>query len=390
MSALVKTAHRPPLTRQRGMASRAFEVLCRGEALSRSELRRALGGSLSAVTAGVQELRVRNLVVEVGVGTSTGGRRPKILDLAPDLGGVLGIDIGGINMRVAAADLRGHTLARWTVPTPRSPEPATLRRHILAALGDAAARLSGPVHAIAAAVAGVVAPETGKVSLAPNIPAWDDVDLTAWLAPFEARVLVENEANLAAIGEFRSGGARDARHVLFVAIGAGIGAGLILDGRLYRGHTGAAGEIGYMRSSIAEPLELERKAAAEALVERYRRHAGEMSVRSPEAVFDRLAAEDPAAVAAVSEVIDEQALALANAIALLDPQKVVLGGGMAVAGEVLLAPLRERIRSLVPVEPEFALSELGPDAALVGALLTAADAARDDLIEELERSATHA
>lgn len=374
------------------MASGAFEVLCRGgaHALSRSELRRALGGSPSAITAAVQELRTRNLVVEVGVGTSTGGRRPKILDLAPDLGGVLGIDIGGINMRVAAADLRGHTLARWTVPTPRSPEQATLRGHILSALGDAAARLSGPVHAIAAAVAGAVDPETGKVSLAPNIPAWDDIDLAAWLAPFEARVLVENEANLAAIGEFRGGGARDARDVLFVAIGAGIGAGLILDGRLYRGHTGAAGEIGYMRSSIAEPLELERKAAAGALVERYRRHAGEASVRSPEAVFDRLAAEDPAAVAAVSEVIDDLALALANAIALLDPQKVVLGGGMAVAGEALLAPLRERIRSLVPVEPEFALSELGPDAALVGALLTAADAAQDDLIEELERSVTHA
>jgi len=372
------------------MASRAFEVLCRGGALSRSELRRALGGSLSAVTAGVQELRVRNLVVEVGVGTSTGGRRPKILDLAPDLGGVLGIDIGGINMRVGAADLRGRPLARWTVPTPRSPEPATLCEHILTALGNAADRLSGPVHAIAAAVAGAVDPQTGNVSLAPNIPGWDEIDLTAWLAPFEARVLLENEANLAAIGEFRSGGARDARHVLFVAIGAGIGAGLILDGRLYRGHTGAAGEIGYMRSSITQPLELERKAAADALVERYRRHGGEASAGSPEAVFDRLAVGDPAAVAAVREVIDEQALALANAIALLDPQKVVLGGGMAVAGEVLLGPLRERIRPLVPVEPEFALSELGPDAALVGALLTAADAAQDKLIEELERSATYA
>jgi predicted NBD/HSP70 family sugar kinase len=178
--------------------------------------------------------------------------------------------------------------------------------------------------------------------------------------------------------------------VLFVAIGAGIGAGLILDGRLYRGHTGAAGEIGYMRSSITQPLELERKAAADALVERYRSHGGEASAGSPEAVFDRLAVGDPAAVAAVREVIDEQALALANAIALLDPQKVVLGGGMAVAGEVLLGPLRERIRPLVPVEPEFALSELGPDAALVGALLTAADAAQDKLIEELERSATYA
>jgi predicted NBD/HSP70 family sugar kinase len=334
----------------------------------------------------VQELRERKLVVESGVAPSTGGRPPRILDLTPDLGGVLAVDIGGINLRFAAADVRARFLTEVSVPTPTSPDPDVLREAIVGTLASIRDRIVGEVRAIAVAVAGVVDPETQTVSLAVNVPGWRDVDLKEWLSSFDAPVLVDNEANLAAVGEHSSGCARGVRNVLFVAVGAGVGAGLILNGVLFRGATGAAGEVGYLRKSLAGPApQLEWEAAAGALVRRYLEHGGDGSLTTAKEIFDQAAAGDRAAAAAVSEVIDELAIGIANAIAVIDPELVVIGGGVAAAGVSLIAPLRERIAELVPSMPTLLLSELGPHAALVGATSWAAQHAQAALARELDR-----
>ena len=373
---------------RRAALVRTFEVICREGPVPRRALGRAIGTSPSTITTCVQELRERGFVIESGVAKSTGGRPARILDLAPDLGGVLAADIGGINLRFAAADIRGRILSKHSVPTPTSPDPADLRETIVSSLSVLRGEVAGPVRAVAISVAGVVDPATQAVSLAVNIPGWHDVDLEEWLAGFDdAPVLVDNEANLAAVGERAKGCAQGVDNVLFVAMGAGIGAGLILNGRLFRGARGGAGEIGYLRKAPAGTgTDLEQEAAAGALVRRYLEHGGRPSVTDSKRVFEQAADGDSAAAKAVSEVIDELGVGIANVIGVIDPEIVVIGGGVAAAGATLIAPLRERITPLVPAMPDLVLSELGPEAALVGATTWAGETVQATFAHELDRN----
>src|SRR5712692_2157697 len=299
---------------------RTFEAICRGGPLARSALRAALGASPSTITLSVQTLRERGLIVETETGGPTGGRRARIIDLAPTLGGVLAIDIGGINLRVAAANLRAQIVAKTVVRTPASPHPEQLEQALSAALRQIRGSLIGPVRAIAVAFAGVVDPVTGVIYGVENVPGWRTRELQRLLASFEAPVLIENEANLAAFGEQRTGGAQDAQSALFIALGAGIGAGLIMNGELFRGFSGAAGEIGYLRTALNQPsATLEQEAGAEAIVRKYREHGGTDAVASAEAVFSRAKSGDAAAVDAVSEVVDHLTLGIANTIVVFNP-----------------------------------------------------------------------
>jgi len=173
--------------------------------------------------------------------------------------------------------------------------------------------------------------------------------------------------------------------VLFVALGAGVGAGVVIGGRLYRGATGAAGEIGFLRRSLSpQPRELEQEAAGPAIVRHYRAAGGSDGALTAEMVFERAEAGDAAARATVAAAIDELAIGIANAIIVLNPEVVVLGGGLGAAGSALLDPLRERIRPLVPAMPKVVAAELGPDAALVGATVWAAQEAQGRLRATLE------
>lgn len=361
---------------------RAFEVICRGP-LARSTLRNVLKTSPSTVTLSVQALRERGLVVETETGGPTGGRRPKILDLAPTLGGVLAVDVGGINLRMAAANMRAEILAKTVVSTPGSFEQvgAALR----AGLAQVRASVVGPVRAIAVAVPGVVDPASGRIANIENLPGWRTDELQRVLAEFDAPIVIENEANLAAFGEHRLGGARDAESVLFVALGAGIGAGVIIRGDLFRGATGAAGEIGYLRATHdGEAATLEQDAGADAVVRRYRSYGGRDSIHTAEAVFGLAQSGERAAQLAVDDVIAQLTLGIANAIVVLNPKIVVLGGGLAEAGEMLLVPLRKSIAPLVPSVPDLRLSDLGQDAALMGAASIAAEHARSLISLELD------
>lgn len=366
-------------------AIRAFDIVSRQGPLTRAALRAALGASPSTISGAVRDLQLRGFVTESGADVSTGGRKPRFLDLPPSLGSVLAADVGAINIRVAVADVRGRILERRTLPTPADPDRARFRRHLLMALAEVAADAPKPVLAVAVAVAGTVDEATHEVSVE-TVPGWPPGDPAVWLAELGAPVFIENEANLAALGDYSRAGARGPGAVLFVAIGAGIGAGLIIGGELYRGATGSAGKIGFLRRSLdSPPYELEQEAAAGAVVRLYRDQGGDSSRETAEDVFARAAAGDPAAEAAVAAVADELAVGIANAIIVVDPERVVLGGGLGASTAQLLEPLRERIARLVPLMPELVVSELGPDAALAGATARAAQEARRLLRDRLAR-----
>lgn len=297
-----------------GLPALVLEQVLRQGPLSRADLRRGIGTSLSMVTGAVQELFTAGLLVESGRALSTGGRPPEILDLAPGIGGVLATDIGASNVRVAAADCRGQILFRETrsihEPSFRRLRPLAMR------LNEKARRhVTGPVRAVAVAVSGIVDPATGRVSRVDNIPGWPDDSDLSWLDRFGAPLLVDNEANLAALGEHQAGAGSGVSDMLFVAVGAGVGTGLILNNALYRGSTGAAGEIGLFRNDTGATPWLEQRVAPAAVIEAYAGRTG-TGIAGMECLFERAAAGDTAAQDVLSEMVSELAVAIANAILL--------------------------------------------------------------------------
>lgn len=366
-----------------GRASmRAFETIVREGRLSRAELRARLRVGLSTITAVAQELLERGVLVEVGRQSSTGGRPPGLLDLAPALGGVFAADIGGANLRWAVADLRGTIVHRATKPTPDGATQAELRALLEEGLEEAGRHLEGPARAVAVSISGIVDPETREISRVDNVRGWSDADVS-WLSRWAPHVLVDNEANLGALGEHRALGDDAPDDLLFVAVGAGIGSGLILGGALHRGASGAAGEIGLLRRGTPRRnVVLERVGSAAALVDAYRSAGGE-GVEHSEEVVARAAQGDRRAQRALDTVLDELALGLANTVMIVNPRVVVVGGGIAGAGERMLEPLRARLAEFVPSPPEIVLGRLGPEAALMGAAQWAARMSAADVAAEL-------
>jgi predicted NBD/HSP70 family sugar kinase len=363
---------------------RVFDAACDAGPIARSTLRRMVGTSPSTISAAVQDLLEAGLVKEHGRGASTGGRQPTLLDLDPRSGGVLAVDVGGHALRAASANLRGDILARAERRTPQSPQPARLRSAIDTVLDDVAGALSGPVRAIAVSVAGVVRPQTRTVTMAVNLPGWRDVDPADWLARFGAIVLVENEANMAVIGEQAAGSARGCDDVVFLAMGAGLGAGLLVGGKLFRGKRGAAGEVGMMLTGFGG-TSLEQAASAVHLVERFEQ-AGGAEGRTAAEIFAAAASGVQPAARVVGEVLDSLGVCITNTIALLDPDIIVLGGGYAGAGTWLISEFGKRVSAMLPSTPPLVLATLGSEAALVGAVFTAVTAARSELAVMLEKT----
>jgi predicted NBD/HSP70 family sugar kinase len=309
------------------------------------------------------------------------------------MGVVLAADIGAMNMRFGAGSVKGQLQARNFIPTPSIGDPQVLHDTLVTGLEEVHREVGGgQIRALVLGLAAIVNPADGAISMA-TIPGWpraESNELQAWLREglSDYPLVVENEANLAAIGEHRHGSARGADDVMFVAVGAGIGAGLILNGALFRGSQGASGEIGLIRLMRGRnPIELDRLAGAGALVARYREAGGSEDSQTVESVFERAAAGDINAERVIGEVMDDLALAIANAITVVNPERVVIGGGLAAAGHAFIEPLAARVREIVDIMPDFASSQLGPDAALFGGLSLACEHARKFILDDLTGNA---
>jgi len=301
---------------------------------------------------------------------------------------VAAIDLGGSHFSSVLADQRGQFVARAASPIRGDEGP----ERILGMIADAVEKLLKELHcspadlrAVALAVPGLVDSETGTVGAAANLAGWIDVPVAEMLRRrLPVPVQVENDVNLAALGEMWRGAGRGRRHLLFVAPGTGIGGGVIIDGRLHRGAHHFAGEIGYSCPG-PEHLEtdygllgrLEALASGPGLLRRARQRLGERLPADATAhdVFEMARAGDAEAIALCEETATLIGIAVANVVTVLDPEIIVFGGGLSREGEALLSRVREVVYRIVPVRPEIVASALGEDAQLYGAALVALEAA---------------
>jgi glucokinase-like ROK family protein len=371
-----------------------------GGARSRSEVAERTGLGRAVVAQRVAELASHGLLVESGMGPSTGGRPPRRLAFGHDAGVVLSADLGATSIDVAVADLAGRTVSHRSEAADVSLGPVVVLGRIeqlFRELLDEANPERRPLYGIGVGLPGPVEFETGRPVAPPIMPGWDNYPVREQLeAVFDAPVWVDNDVNVMVMGEWRLGVARGQRNVVFVKIGTGIGAGLISDGQLHRGSTGSAGDVGHVQivedgvvcrcgnigclEALAGGHALAREADALARSGRSR-VLGEMLAAggAPTArdVADAASRGDPASVELLQRSASYVGAMLATVVNLFNPSLIVIGGGVAAAGDLYLATIRQAIyRRSLPLATrslQIVPAGLGPMAGVVGAAVMVAD-----------------
>lgn len=296
---------------------------------------------------------------------------------------VLGVDLGGTKVRAAIADGSGAVLAEMTAATDgRGGRHVVEQIAVLArSLVDSAGATTARVRATAVGTPGVPDAQSGTLGLSPNVDGLAAVSLRDELADRLGHpVVLDNDVTAAAVGERWAGCARGCEDFVFVAVGTGIGMGIVSGGRVLRGAHGAAGEIGYLPlgTDPFDPVNqhrgaLEEATAGEKVAARFRAATG--TTISTRGVFDLAAQGVPAAVTVVGEHARYLALAITAVTAVLDPALVVLGGGVGSRPE-LLEPVRAGLAELGKAPVEVRTTSLGNRASVVGTLNLALRAAR--------------
>ncbi|MEV4760008.1 ROK family transcriptional regulator [Micromonospora sp. NPDC049559] len=363
--------------------------------VSRPELAQATGLSKPTISVALANLGRAGLVREVGLRAGVAGRSALLYEVRPEAGWVLAVDIGQAFVRLALANLVGTVVTRVDDPS-GSRNPTEL----LAQLTGLADRLTAQAGIGRADVTlavlgtpGIHDKKTGALHLAPNLPGWDRPGAVDRFSAVSASpYLVENDIDLAAVGEATYGLGRGVAHFAYVSIGTGIGMGIMIDGKLYRGSRGGAGEISYLPIGEGDPVlddpaairrgMFESVASADGIVAAAQR-LGWAQATSAKEVFDAARAGDPIARRAVEVEVNHVAHGLAAVAAVLDPELVVLGGGVGVqGGDLLIGPVQHRLRHLVALQPpRIEVSTLGADAVLMGAVAVGVTAARDLVLD---------
>ncbi len=369
-----------------------LETIFRRGPITRPEIAAATNLSKPTVSAAVSRLEQGGLVHATGTRAGQRGRKPVAYVVSARAGFVVGGDIGGSNVRVAAANLFGEPLCDLRQPTAKDGSRALGLQllEMITEVIDEAGAVHGRPLALGLSAPGVVDRTSGRVtSLAYNVVPEGGFDpLEVIRDRFDLPVLVENNVNLAAVGEQWFGLARGVATMVFIAVGAGIGMGIIIDDELVRGAHGAAGEIGYLplvgdpfhpRHRLHGGLEDEVGAAGIVLAFNERRGADDSELSSVHEVFELAASGHATAQSVVDHVGSRLGSAIASVCAILDPELIVLGGGIG-ASPLLLRPVRGSAAALVPITARIETSLLGERAALQGAIAVALHTARAMLL----------
>jgi predicted NBD/HSP70 family sugar kinase len=368
-----------PVARQQSVRL-VVERLLRDRSVSRAEIARSTGLSKQTISEVMRDLERDGWVHEDGQIQGSVGRSAVTYALRPDAAFVLGIDLGGTKLHIALADLHGEIVAESIEPTSCDGGAAVvaqierMKDALLEQASVPAQRLRGGVMGSP----GMVDPASGSIVIAPNIPGLDSLDVRAALRErLGIDIAIENDVNLAAIGEHWRGNSRRARSFAFIAVGTGIGMGIFSDGYLVRGARGAAGEIAYLPLG-GDPYDarglrygtLETAIGSVGIIERYVGLGGSpgSTVRD---VFDRLDIEEAARI-----TIDEVSRILTTAIlavhSILDSEIIILGGSIGARPELKLR-IDEHLGRCMREPVRIELSALGNRATLIGAIGSALD-----------------
>ncbi|MEU5716749.1 ROK family transcriptional regulator [Streptomyces sp. NPDC020403] len=347
--------------------------------LTQAEIARSTGLSAATVSNIVRELKDGG-TVEV-TPTSAGGRRARSVSLSGDAGIVVGVDFGHTHLRVAIGNLAHQVLAEESEPLDvdaSSAEGFGRAEQLVNRLIETTGISPGKVIGVGLGVPGPIDVESGTLGSTSILPGWTGINPSQELAGrLGVPVYVDNDANLGALGELVWGGGRGVKDLAYIKVASGVGAGLVIDGHIYRGPGGTAGEIGHITLDESGPVCrcgnrgcLETFTAARYVLPLLRPSHG------PDLTMERmvqLAREgDPGCRRVIGDVGRHIGSGVANLCNLLNPSRVVLGGSLAEAGELVLAPIRDSVSRYAIPSAARQLSvlpgSLGGRAEVLGAL----------------------
>jgi glucokinase-like ROK family protein len=330
--------------------------------ISRAEIARRMGLTRAAVTAIVNDLLTIGIIREAGGINVHNGRPPVVLEIDPARGYVVGIDFGASHLTILIADLGAHILEETEITIDVQDGPKTCldqADHLLQELLKKAGRELKDILAIGVGVPGPIVSDAGMVLAPPIMPGWDrfpirDTLVKMWGCP----VSLSNDSELGALGEWAAGAGRGEQNLAYIKIGTGIGAGLLLEGQIYHGVTGSAGEIGHLTIEENGPLCacgnhgcLEAIAGGRAIALQAQ-EAARNDQRTQLAnikPIEAITACNVASAARLGDLLAQQILsragtyvgiAIAGMVNMFNPGMVIIGGGVAQSGDILLEPIR--------------------------------------------------
>jgi predicted NBD/HSP70 family sugar kinase len=377
---------------------RVIEALRELGPASRAEIARSTGLSPATVSTLVTELVGAGMVVDAPTGErgerrSHGGRPPALITLDPSVGVAIGIDFGKRHLAVAVSALNHEILAeRWR----KMRDDYDARTGMAAAVKlvgqtlDAAGSCADRALGVGVGLAGPIHTSTGTIGSSAILPGWVGIQVAEEMSErLELPVHVDNDANLGALAELHWGAGHGASTLVYLKLSTGIGAGLVIGGRLFHGAGGTAGEIGHTTIDEAGPICrcgnrgcLEMIAGGPALVELLRATRGDdLTV---ERMVELATEGDPGSRRVIADAGSHTGHAVANLVNLFNPERIVVGGNLGLAGDVLLDPMREAVRRrVIPSAAEdvdIVPGVLGDRAELLGAVALVLNAKEEGVV----------
>ncbi len=295
---------------------------------------------------------------------------------------VIGVDLGGTNLRTALVSQNGELVGKVKEPTRASDGHARVVQKLIEnirAQQDRALRNGTRVAAVGVGAPGVIRADTGVVVKSPNFPDWNDLPLKKNLEDSLALpVFIENDANAAALGEQWRGAGRGIPSMIFLTLGTGVGGGIVLDGRIWHGADGMAGEIGHMtiipdgrRCGCGNTGCLEMYASSRGIVLTYQERSSRSKVITSEEIYQAARDGDALSGAVLKDMGRLLGIGIANLINIFNPEMIVIGGGVKDAWPLFIDATRVEIRKRAFEYPaartQIVPSLLGDDAGMVGA-----------------------
>jgi glucokinase len=363
--------------------SAVLEFLRQVKSTSRTEIAKQLQISMPTAMRIIDQLVEEGLVVYTGEKESSKGRSRNLLSLNTDHNLVVGINICGSQLEGCIASIGGDIQKKfiqpvvWHTAEKNFQTLVTFIQQILQTSLTTEQRILG----IAIAVPGIIDEENGNVRVAPSLD-WYNLPLLSRLEPlFDLPIVIENDVNLAIMGEYWFGAAKKVNDVILLMIGTGIGAGILMEGKLHRGFHGASGEIGYLLPDIHSLNKkypgygaLEMVASEEGILSRAREKCQQYGIIieenfSCQVVFDEARNGTKWAVEVVAGTVDYLSMAIANLSICFDPELILLAGSIANAADLLIPPVQNRLEGVIPHLPRIEKAHLNGQSALLGGVV---------------------
>ncbi len=375
--------------------------------ISRADLARKMGLSCAAISSIVNDLLAIDVIREASNGPATGGRRAVLLEINPECGYVLGVDIGATHLGLVLADFSARVVAEEEYTFDVSLGPDTCLQEVDQQVHSFLGKNKFSLHdivAIGVGVPGPVVSEAGGVVAPPIMPGWDSFPIQAHLENLWGHpITLNNDSELGALGEWAYGAGRSEKDLLYIKVGYGIGAGMLLNGQIYSGTTGSAGEIGHITINEHGPLCtcgnrgcLEALAGGRAIAEQARKaiQSGKRTQLATIKPLEKISAYDVAIQARKGDLVAQEiianagqylGIAIANLINVVNPSLIVIGGGVAQMGDLFLEPIRRSAatRSLPAAARAVRITAavLGRRSSGMGAVVQALSLALHTLVE---------